>query len=167
MPFLFVPVQYLEHQGSDPLLEVSGGHQPCPRYTPALLACIARKARCLAAFAVARGWAATAEVRGAAAAGRYPRLTGCRCHLKLQLPSTFYKCNSSPHLPTLQLLLPAVSADGANCSNHFFHSDTALGKCGDKAIFNKSAHVRHALLLFQGKISICLPSQGMRNDYFN
>ena len=116
MPFLFVPVQYLEHQGSDPLLEVSGGHQPCPRYTPALLACIARKARCLAAFAVARGWAATAEVRGAAAAGRYPRLTGCRCHLKLQLPSTFYKCNSSPHLPTLQLLLPAVSADGASAA---------------------------------------------------
>lgn len=49
--------QWLERRA----LEAEG--YPCPQYTPALLACVAGKARRLVAAAVARGWTAVTKVR--------------------------------------------------------------------------------------------------------
>ncbi|KAL4423948.1 hypothetical protein ABPG75_001249 [Micractinium tetrahymenae] len=70
--------QYLQRH------EMEAEGYPCPAYTPALLAAIAGKARDLVAAAVARGWAATAELLlpavtadGMAAADAVAALNAC------------------------------------------------------------------------------------------
>ena len=121
-------LQYLNRQE----LEEEG--HPCPSYSPTLLASIAGKARGLVAAAVARGWVAVTKVRCVgpctetyACVSRRPT---CLSRQTAYFAAITLACLNilPPPVATLQMLLPAVTADGLSGSDAVVAMDACCPK---------------------------------------